>query len=183
MTNTGPFGTLEKSWNLLLFFGILSIVLGVIGLGMAVFLTLASVMFYGFMLLVGGGAQLMQSTKSSGWRARTWHVMIALLYLLAGIVVIRNPILASRLLTLVLAGAFVAVGIFRIAMAFQSRGASGWMLLLLGGILALILGAWMLARLDTLSLVIIGLFISIELIANGWSAITLALAAKSAAPR
>jgi uncharacterized membrane protein HdeD (DUF308 family) len=180
MPNSEVFGELQKNWGLLLVFGILLVVLGIIGLGMAVFLTLASVMFYGIMLLIGGAAQLGQSFKSAGWNAKLWHLMIALLYVLAGMVVIRNPLLASGLLTFILASAFVGVGLFRIFMAIQMRGTAGWILLLIGGVLALVLGIWMFAKISALSLVIIGLFISIELIANGWSAITVAIAAKAA---
>lgn len=180
MSNEEVFGTLQRQWGPLLILGVLLIVLGIIGLGMAVFLTLVSVTFYGIMLIVGGGGQLAQSFAGSGWRAKLWHLLIALLYVAGGVIVIRNPILASGLLTLLLASAITGVGIFRLAMAIQMKGTQGWLLLLLGGIIALGLGIWMFANLSTLSFVIIGLFISIELIANGWTAITVALAAKAA---
>ena len=179
MSNEEVFGGLQRQWGPLLMLGVLLIVLGIVGLGMAVFLTLVSVTFYGIMLVVGGGGQLIQSF-TGGWRAKLWHLLIALLYVAGGIIVIRNPVLASRLLTLLLASAITGVGIFRIAMAVQMKGTRGWFLLLLAGFIALGLGIWMFVNIATLSLVIIGLFISIELIANGWTAITVALAAKAA---
>lgn len=160
--------------------GILMVVLGLVGLSMAVFLTLASVMFYGVVLLIGGGVQFIQSFKSSGWKAKLWHILISLAYLLAGIVVVRNPVLASGILTLFLAGAITAVGLMRILMAFQMKGTAGWGLVLFGGVLALMLGILIFAKWPASSLVVIGTFLSIELIINGWSAVTVALAAKNA---
>jgi uncharacterized membrane protein HdeD (DUF308 family) len=174
------FGEIRDNWGWLLSFGILSVSLGVIGLGMAAFITLASMVFYGIVLLIGGAAQFGHSFKASGWKAKLWHMLISLFYVIAGVVVIRNPVLASGLLTLFLAGAITAVGVARVIMAWQMKGTVGWGLILLGGVMALVLGIMIFTHWPSSSLVVIGLFISIELIANGWSAITVALAAKRA---
>ncbi|MCK5618559.1 MAG: DUF308 domain-containing protein [Candidatus Krumholzibacteria bacterium] len=174
------FGEIRENWGWLLGFGFLSVILGVIGLGMAAFITLASMVFYGIVLLIGGAAQFIHSFKASGWKAKLWHMLISLFYVIAGVVVVRNPVLASGLLTLFLAGAITAVGVARIIMAFQMKGTAGWGLILLGGIMALVLGIMIFTHWPSSSLVVIGLFISIELIANGWSAITVAIAARSA---
>jgi uncharacterized membrane protein HdeD (DUF308 family) len=177
--NAGAFAEARKNWSLLLLFGMLLIVLGIIGLGMAFFITLASVMFYGILLLIGGAAQLARAFVAERWRSKIWHVLISLFYLFGGIVVIRNPELVSGFLTLLLATAITGVGLFRIIMAIQIRQTRGWIWLLVSGIVALALGIWMFANLAELSLIIIGLFISIELIVNGWSAITVAIAARA----
>jgi len=174
------FGQLGKRWRWLLGFGILSVALGVAGLSMAVFLTLASVVFYGVILLVDGGVQFLQSFQSSGWKAKVWHILISLLYVFGGIIVVRNPVLASGILTLMLAGAITAIGLTRIVMAINMKGALGWVWVLIGGILALFLGVMIFARWPASSLVVIGTFISIELIINGWSAMTVAFAARNA---
>ena len=169
-----------KRWKWLLGFGVLTVVLGLIGLGMATFLTLASVVFYGVILLADGVMQFVQSYQSAGWKAKLWHILISLLYVFGGIVVIRNPILASSILTLLLAGAITAIGLMRIVMAFNMKGAIGWVWVLIGGILALVLGILIFAKWPASSLIVIGTFISIELIINGWSAMTVALAARQA---
>jgi uncharacterized membrane protein HdeD (DUF308 family) len=175
------FGALQTRWGWLLAFGIFSVALGMIGLGMAVFVTLASVMFYGIVLLIDGGVQFAQSFQAAGWKAKLWHVIISLLYLFGGIVVIRNPVLASSILTLILAGIITAVGLTRIIMGFQMRGTFGWVWIVIGGFLALILGILIFANWPASSLVVIGTFVSIELILNGWSAMAVAFAARNAA--
>jgi uncharacterized membrane protein HdeD (DUF308 family) len=148
---------------------------------MATFLTLASVVFYGVILLADGVVQFAQSFQSAAWKAKLWHILISLLYVFGGIIVIRNPILASGILTLLLAGAITAIGLMRIVMAINMKGALGWMWVLIGGVLALVLGILIFAKWPASSLVVIGTFISIELIINGWSAVTVALAAKQVA--
>ena len=52
------FGVLQKTWGWLLAWGILSLVLGTLGFYMTFGLTLASVLFFGILLVVGGLVQL-----------------------------------------------------------------------------------------------------------------------------
>jgi uncharacterized membrane protein HdeD (DUF308 family) len=177
------FGGLEISWGWLLALGILSVVLGTVGLGMVGMLTIASVIFFGVLLLVGGAAQLFQAFTCKGWKSVLWHVLIALLYLAAGIVCITDPVGSSGVLTLALAWILIAVGVFRGIMAFQLRGNPGWVWVLIAGAIAIALGLMILAQWPESALWIIGLFVAIELIFNGWSEVFIALAARRAGQR
>jgi uncharacterized membrane protein HdeD (DUF308 family) len=177
----GPiFGELERNWGWLLAFGLLSIVLGTIGLGMTFWLTQLSVVFFGALLTVGGVFQLLQALKCRGWKSTAWNLLIALLYVGLGIVVMVHSEIAGLALTLVIAYALIAVGILRAFMAFQIRPASGWYWPLISGIVSLVLGGMILAQWPQSGLWIIGLFIAIELIFNGWSYLFVALAARAA---
>jgi len=77
----------------------------------------------------------------------------------------------------------VASGAARIAVAIQHRDQSGWLWLLLGGVVGVLLGGMIAARWPASSLFVIGMFIAIELIMNGWSMVVLALAARTAGAR
>jgi len=174
------FGELRKNWGWLLALGILFIILGTVGLGMTFGLTLASMLFFGILMLIGGGAQLFQAFQCKGWKSIFWHILIALLYIAAGILIITKPMLASAALTAMIAGVLIAVGAMRIVLAFQIRGTSGWWWALLAGIVSLVLGGIILAEWPVSGMWFIGLFIAIEMILNGWSTVFVALAAKNA---
>jgi uncharacterized membrane protein HdeD (DUF308 family) len=174
------FGELKKNWGWLLAFGILSILLGTIGLGMSFGLTLASVLFFGVLLIVGGVFQVIDAFKCKGWKSTVWHVLIALLYVAAGAAMVYDPLLASVTLTLVLGWILVAVGIMRGVMAFQLRPATGWYWPLLSGVVSVALGAMILAKWPATGFWVIGLFVAIELIFHGWSYVFVALAARKA---
>ena len=173
------FGELEKNWGWLLAFGLASIVLGTLGLGMTFFLTQATAVFIGALLIVGGVLQLLDASKCRGWKSITWHVLIALLYVAAGLITALHPVLAAVSLTLVLAAILIAVGVLRIIMAFQVRPAKGWYWPLLSGLVSLALGGMIIAEWPQSGLWIIGLFIAIELIFNGWAYVFVALAARA----
>jgi uncharacterized membrane protein HdeD (DUF308 family) len=173
-------GQLQQNWGWLLALGILFILLGTIGLGMLFTLTIASVLFFGVLLLIGGVSQLIQTFQCKGWKDIFWHILIGVLYVAAGIIVIQDPIAASALFTLMLAGALIAIGILRIIMALRLRGLANWFWTLLSGIVSLALGAMIVAHWPVSGLWVIGLFIAIEMIFSGWSYIIIALAAKNA---
>ena len=173
------FGDLGRHWGWLLAVGILSIALGVLGLGMTMALTLASVFYFGVLLIVIGGAQVIQSFKSAGWKSVILHVLIALAYLAAGIMIVIRPLLASLALTWTLAVMLIAIGVMRVVVGIQHRGThgSGWAVF--GGIVTALLGLMILAKWPTDAVWVIGLILAIELIVNGWTQILVALAARA----
>jgi uncharacterized membrane protein HdeD (DUF308 family) len=175
------FGDLEKNWGWLLSFGLVSIVLGTIGLGMTFLLTEVSVIFFGVLLVAGGVLQLLDAIKCRGWKSIAWHILIALLYVGAGLLMVLHTELAALSLTLIIAYALIAIGIFRAIVAFQVRPAKAWWWPLVSGVVSVLLGTLILLEWPQSGLFIIGLFIAIELIFNGWSYIFVALAARRAA--
>jgi uncharacterized membrane protein HdeD (DUF308 family) len=172
---------LQKNWGWLLALGLVSIVLGTLGFYMTFALTLASVLFFGVLILAAGVLQLLHAFTCTGWKSVLWHVLIALLYIAAGVDIMINPARASLVLTLVLAGILVAVGVLRSVMAFQLRWASGWFWPLLSGLVSIALGGMIVAQWPDTGLWVIGLFVAIELVFNGWSYLFIALAARTAA--
>jgi uncharacterized membrane protein HdeD (DUF308 family) len=145
---------------------------------MTFWLTLATVFIFGVFLLVAGVLQIVQAFKCRGWRSVLWHVVIGILYVLAGLDIIDDPLRASALLTLLLGGALIGIGIVRIVMALQWRGFKNWGWPLIGGIAAIILGFMILTRWPLSGFWVIGLFVSIEMIFSGWSYIIIALGAR-----
>jgi uncharacterized membrane protein HdeD (DUF308 family) len=185
-TATAPppvLGDLVHNWGWLLAQGILLVVLGTVGLGLTFFLTLATVFIFGVFLVIGGGVQIFQTFKCKGWGSILWHVLIAVLYVLAGLSVMADPLAASTLFTLLLAGALVGIGVVRLFMAFQVRGLKNWVWPLIGGIAAIVLGIMILARWPVSGFWVIGLFVAIEMIFSGWSYIFIALGAREMGQR
>ena len=173
-------GEVQKNWKWLLFLGIAFLILGLIGLGRAFTLTMASVYFFGFLILIGGAIQLFESFKCKGWKSMIWHLVISIIYILVGIQIIARPLVASTVITLMIAIGIILVGISRVVMALQHRGLPNWGWPLFSGIISILLGLVIAARWPVSGLFVIGVFVAIELIIHGWSYLFLALAAKNA---
>jgi uncharacterized membrane protein HdeD (DUF308 family) len=183
ITPESLFGEARENWGWLLALGIGSLILGSIGLGSCFALTLAGVLLFGWLIAIAGVIELVQVFKCRGWKGRLGQLAIAAFHLLAGGIVIADPVLASGVFTLILAFAILAGGAARIVVALQHRGQPGWAWMVLGGFAGVVLGALIAARWPASSFFVIGLFIAIELIANGWTMVVLALAARSADSR
>ncbi len=166
---------LKQNWGLLLTLGILLVILGTLGLGMIVGLTFVSMIFFGIALIVGGMIQLLDTFNDKQWQGAIWHALIALLYLIAGGIVIYDPFLASTLITGLLGVVLIAIGIGRLIMSLMIRHSPGWMWPLFSAFIAIVLGLLILFQWPMSGLWIIGLFIAIELLVNGWTYILLAL--------
>ena len=177
--NDEVFGELKKHWAWMLSLGIVMLILGVIGLGMTVLFNEIVVMYFGFLLLFGSGVQLMQAFRAEAWKGRVWHVLIALVYIVGGIIAVTEPVIAGMTLALLIAWTLIVIGVLRLVMALQMRGAAGWLWTLLGGVLSVVLGVMIINEWPQSGLWVIGLFVAIEILFAGWSQIMIALAAKN----
>jgi uncharacterized membrane protein HdeD (DUF308 family) len=101
-----------------------------------------------------------------------------LLYALAGIFAFYNPILASAVLTFLLAISLVASGVLRAWVGYQNwdQKGSGW--IVTAGIITILAGIVIAIGWPVNSLQILGLFLAVDLIFQGWSFIAFGLALK-----
>lgn len=170
---------LRRNSGWLMAAGIALVALGVLGLGAVSVLSLASAIWLGAMILVGGVVVLIDAFRQQGWRSRLVHILIGLLYVAIGLMTFANPLLATASLTLLAGAGLVATGVLRLVVAFQNRKLPAWRWLAVSGALSLLLGGMILAQWPGSSLWVLGTFFAIELIFQGWAAIALARAIRS----
>jgi uncharacterized membrane protein HdeD (DUF308 family) len=168
----------SKYWLWFVLFGIALIILGLIAISDAAYATLVSVVLLGILLFIGGVIEIIDTL--SFWRKTSGfflHLLIGILYVIAGIALIENPILASVSITLFLGIFYIILGLSRLFYSITVRMPMwGWYFLT--GLIALLLGILILAKLPVSSLLIIGLFVGIELVFSGWAYLMMGIAAK-----
>jgi uncharacterized membrane protein HdeD (DUF308 family) len=169
---------LRRSWGWYLVFGIVLIVLGTIALGSALLMTIASVLFFGWILIVGGVMEVVHAFWHKRWGGFFLDLLTGILYVVAGWMMVTNPGGSAVLLTLLIAMFLVFEGVFRIVAALAVRYPHwGW--LLLNGIISLLLGLMIWRQWPYSGLWVIGLFVGIEMLLNGWSLVMLSLAGRN----
>jgi uncharacterized membrane protein HdeD (DUF308 family) len=166
----------HRGW--FLFMGAALIILGTIAVGSAEIMTLVSVMLLGWLLLFGGLFEVVHGFARRAWGGFFINLMGGLLYAVTGILMISHPTLAAATLTLMIAMLMVVAGTFRIVVAFSTPILHrGW--LILNGVVSLLFGIYILSTWPASGLVIIGLFIGIDMIFDGWTEVMLALSSGS----
>jgi uncharacterized membrane protein HdeD (DUF308 family) len=91
---------------------------------------------------------------------------------------VANPALAAVTLTLVIAIILIAAGAFRLFIAFSTPlHHRGW--LILNGAISILLGVMIWSSWPVSGLWVIGMFIGIDMIFDGWTEIMLALSVRS----
>ena len=101
-----------------------------------------------------------------------------MIYIVAGGLLVYDPILGSEMITAILAWMFIIVGISRLLAAISLKGESGWFWILLSGLMTIALGVMILAKWPFSALWFIGLLVAIEMLMNGWTLVMLAFQAK-----
>ncbi len=177
----GELEELPRKWKLMLALGILMAVAGTMGLYMAVAVTLVTVLLYGGMLMAGGILSLVHffKVREKKWHGRMTDLLLTLLYIGLGVVIFINPVAASAALTLLLGALFMCMGILRIRYGFRCRKQGWkWLLPVTVGLLDCVFALVIALSWPVSGLWVIGLFVSIELIMNGWILIWTALAVR-----
>jgi len=178
-----PLGALEglqRHRVLFLALGVALIVLGTLGISASALLTLASVVFFGWLLAIGGGALVVHAFSAGRWSGFFLQLLSGLFQLVVGWMLITQPGLGAVTLTLVLAVSLVVQGAFRIGAALSARmDGRGW--LLLSGAITLVLGLMIWNQWPLSGTWVIGLFVGIDMIFYGWWIVSLAMSVRQRA--
>ena len=166
--------TLRNHWKWFLALGIGLVVLGTISLGCSILTTEVAVVAFGFLMLAGGIAEIISAFWAGKWSGTLIHLLIGILYTIVGIMIIDSPLQSALQLTLLLAFFLVFSGILRIVFALSEQF-TGWGWVLLNGAVTLLLGMLIYKQWPASGLWVIGLFIGIEMIFNGWAWVMLSL--------
>ena len=159
--------------------GILFIVLGMIGIAGQTLFSFVTVNVLGAFLIFGGAIQFAHALQSKGWKSVSIQVILAILYVAAGIYTWAFPIPALEAITLWLAAIFFVTGFLRLISAFQHRHFREWFWLVLSSAISILMGILIMNGYPESSLWLPGLLIAIELLLQGWSLLFLGLAARS----
>jgi len=135
----------RKSWGWFLALGILFVVLGAACIAFDVTATFASVLVFGWMLLISGLFALVQAFTTGTWSGFFLYLLSALFRGFTGYLLVRYPVTGAESLTLVLASFFIVGGMFR-AVGFSMAKFPQWGWAVFSGIVSVALGVMLLVQ-------------------------------------
>jgi uncharacterized membrane protein HdeD (DUF308 family) len=172
--------SLRNQWWCFLLLGVALLVVGSLCIIDPLIPSLASVVFLGFALMAAGIVQIVSAFWAGKWSGMLIHILIGVLYAVVGYMIVDAPVINMVIITKFIAIFLIVSGAFRIVSALVARF-QDWGWALLNGGITLLLGIIINRQLPEAALWVIGLFIGIEMVFNGWAWVMLAFGLKAVA--
>ena len=171
-------------WGWILAFGVALVVIGAAAIVRSVAATLASMMVFGWLLLLAAAVEAAAAVWVGHWSGFFQHALAATLFGVVGLLFVVRPVVTAEVLTAVMAIFFLVGGIFQIAGSFMigygGAGYGGWGWHMIDGAINILLGLMIFARFPSSALWVIGLFIGVDLVFYGATWIAIAMAIRGA---
>lgn len=171
-----PMAEMGHRWGWFVGLGLALVVLGTLALINTLAATVASVFTVAILMLFGAGAQIVHALGVRTWSGFFWWLLAGIVYALGGLFALFNPLQASAILTLLLASALIVRGVLRTVVALRERPRKNWGWVLAAGIVTLLAGLVIAIGWPVNSLWVLGLFLAVDLLFQGWSMVALGLA-------
>jgi uncharacterized membrane protein HdeD (DUF308 family) len=178
MNGTSIAEGIRRSWGWLLALGIAYVIMGLVIAGSPMAATIAVDILIGFVLIIGGVVSIIGAFFTGDWQRFLLVLLSGILYLVVGVLLLKNPMAGVLTLTLLLAAFLLVEGFFKIIHAFQMKPAPNWVWLLVSGVASVILGVMIWGQFPQSGAFIIGLLVGIYFLINGITMVMFSFAIK-----
>ena len=171
----------REHWKAFLIEGILLVILGLAAMILPPLASLAVTILLGWMFLISGIAGLALTFWARAMPGFWWSLFSAVLALVAGIVLLAQPVQGTVTLTIVVGAYFLAEGVVTIMYALEHRKelSERWGWLLTAGIMDILVAGIIIAGLPGSALWALGVLVGINMLFGGATLIGMALAARN----
>lgn len=161
----------NRGWILAL--GIALVVLGCLAVTYSFSATIATMIYLGYFLILGGVFEIVGSFWARHWGGFFLGLLMGVLLFIAGIITLNHPGDVSLLLTWLLSLLFMTGGLIRILTAVMVRF-SNWGWVVLSGVVTFALGFMIWRQWPISGLWVPGTLLGVDLIFSGWNYVALA---------
>jgi uncharacterized membrane protein HdeD (DUF308 family) len=175
--------SVQEHWRAFLIEGVILVILGMAAIALPPLAGIATTIILGWLFLLGGITGIVATFGQRNAPGFGWALLSAIIAILAGGILLWNPIAGVATLTYVLIAFFIIDGILIIVLALEHRRelSDRWQWMMIGGLLDLILAVIIITGLPGTLTWALGLLVGIDLVFGGVSLIAMALSARQSA--
>lgn len=175
MTRQDYLDAVEENRGWFAALGILLIVAGGAAIALPHIATLSAEFLFGGLLFATGVMRAVAAFRAKKWTGMLLELAIGVLYVVTALLIAWKPIQGAIALTFMLAVLFNIEGIARIALGVQMRPEQGWGWIIASGVLAVIAGVLIAAKLPSSGVWAIGLLVGVNMFMAGWTFLVVSL--------
>lgn len=164
---------LQRSRGWILALGIILIVVGCLAVTYTVAATIATMVYLGYFLLIGGVFEITGAFFVRHWGGFFLGLLMGVLLILAGVITLNHEGGVAVLLTGIIAFFFMVGGLTRIITAFSMRF-TNWGWVVLSGVVTFMLGLMIWRQWPISGMWVPGMLLGVDLIFSGWNYVALA---------
>ena len=161
--------------------GVVAIVLGILAMLMPLMTGMSIVLMVGIFVVAAGIARMTWAFGSSTLGSGLLRFAIGLLTLVCGIIMVTDPIVATGVLTIMIAVYLWVDGGFEIAAALTGPKVDGRGWMLFGGLLSILLGIMIWRQFPLSGAWALGIFLGVKLLVIGMAMVGVGRVAQKAA--
>lgn len=177
--------SMRDHWRPYLIEGVILTALGLAAMIVPTVAGLAAIFLLGWLFIIAGFVAFAVTFVGRDFPGSGWSYLSAFVAMLAGILLLWNPLHSLATLTYVLVGFFIIDGLLTIMLAIaHRRGLSGrWGWLMVNGVIDLFLAGIILSGVPGTLVWALGLIVGIDMVFGGASLIAIAIQARKAPMR
>ncbi|MFB9808314.1 HdeD family acid-resistance protein [Haladaptatus pallidirubidus] len=173
--------TVQDTWRLLMGVGVVLTVVGLAAIFTPLFTGIALSFLLGAYLVLGGVAHFVHAFSGRGWTGVIGQTILALVFVVAGIAFLLNPLVGLSALTLLLITFFLVEGLVEIGMGLRLRPARGWLWVVVSGVVSLAVALFVWLEYPSSALWAVGLLFGVGLLTSGLSIVATAMGGRAVA--
>ncbi|WP_247730320.1 HdeD family acid-resistance protein [Halovivax limisalsi] len=169
-----------SAWRTLRIAGILVVVLGIVAILLPVGTGIAIAYVAGAALLVGGVVHAGHVVTIDGWAGSLWQATLAIVSILAGALILANPVVGLLSLTLAAIAYLLVDGLAELAASARLPAGTGRGWIAASGVLSVALAALLWIGFPVDALWFVGFVVGLSLVSTGLSMIAVAYGSRGA---
>jgi uncharacterized membrane protein HdeD (DUF308 family) len=154
----------HSGWMIAL--GVMLILLGVLAIVFSFIATLAQMLIFGWLMLIGGAVEVIHAFTARRWAGFFLRLLLGVFYIVFGGMVLARPLTAALAVTLLIGVMLLVNGATRMIFSFTLRRGAG-PALFLSGLLSVLLGVIILTDWPLSGFWAPGTFVGVDLMLHG----------------
>ncbi|WP_266080114.1 HdeD family acid-resistance protein [Haladaptatus caseinilyticus] len=172
--------TANSTWKTLFASGTIIAVIGVLAIFFPFLAGVTLSVLLGAALLVGAALHAVHAFSAGDWKGVLWQVVLAIVYAVAGVALVVNPVFGLVTLTILVIAYLAVIGVVEIVMGIALRPEKNWAWVVASGVISLLLAGLLFGGWPGSAEWALGLLFGVSLLTSGLSMVGVAMGGREA---